>query len=116
VIAAINLSRLLALVPPQPAAGSVPSAQPIDRDLAVIVDEATPIGELLRIARSSAGHQLVELRPYDAYRGAQIGDGRDSYALSLRYQPETASDERSVEKAMNRVSGALRHHLGAEIR
>jgi phenylalanyl-tRNA synthetase beta chain len=94
----------------------VPSAQPIDRDLAIIVNETTPIGELLRIARSSAGTLLVDLRPFDVYRGAQIGEGRVSYALTLRFQPETAGDERSVEKAMNRVSGALRHHLGAEIR
>jgi phenylalanyl-tRNA synthetase beta chain len=116
VIAAINLSRLLALVPAQQGAGSVPSAQPIDRDLAIIVNETTPIGEVLRIARSSAGTLLADLRPFDVYRGAQIGEGRVSYALTLRFQPETAGDERSVEKAMNRVSGALRHHLGAEIR
>jgi phenylalanyl-tRNA synthetase beta subunit len=64
----------------------------------------------------SAGPLLVELAPFDAYRGPQIGDGRVSYALSLRFQPADASGEGAVEKALNRIRGSLRHHLGAEIR
>jgi phenylalanyl-tRNA synthetase beta chain len=114
--AAIALDRLIALVPEQLRARPVPAAQPLDRDLAVVVSEETAIGEVLRIARMSAGPQLVDLRLFDAYRGPQIGPGRISYALSFRFQPEEAGDERSIEKAINKVRGALRHHLGAEIR
>jgi phenylalanyl-tRNA synthetase beta chain len=116
VIAVLNLAQLLGLVPDRLAVTPVSAAQPIDRDLAVVVDEATPLGELLRIARSTAGPTLVDLRPFDVYRGPQLGEGKVSYALALRFQPETASDERGVEKAMNRVRGALKHHLAAEIR
>jgi hypothetical protein len=36
--------------------------------------------------------------------------------VALRFQPETSGDERPVERAMNRVRGSLKHHLGAEIR
>ena len=49
-------------------------------------------------------------------RGPQIGEGKVSYAIALRFQPETAGDDRSVERAMKRIGGALQHHLGAEIR
>jgi phenylalanyl-tRNA synthetase beta chain len=95
---------------------SVPAAQPVDRDLAIVLDEATPVGELLRIARMSAGPMLVELRLFDVYRGDQVGAGRVSYALAFRFQPNEAGDERSVDKALNKVRGSLRHHLRAEIR
>lgn len=115
VIAAIDLPRLLALAGPG-VVRAVPVAQPIDRDLAVVVDGATPLGDLLRIIRTSGGPMLVEVRPFDAYRGPQAGEGRVSYAVGLRFQPLTAGDERGVEKALNRIRGALRHHLGAEIR
>jgi phenylalanyl-tRNA synthetase beta chain len=114
--AALSLDVLLALVPAARRAAPLPTAQPIDRDLALAVDAATPVGEVLRIARMSAGPMLAELNLFDAYRGAQVGAGRVSYALRLRFQPETAGDEKGVEKALNRVRGALRHHLGAEIR
>jgi phenylalanyl-tRNA synthetase beta chain len=116
VMAAINLPQLLGLAGGPLRATAVPAAQPIDRDLAVVLDEATPVGELLRIIRMSAGPMLTEARLFDEYRGEQIGPGKVSYAVSLRFQPTVAADEKGVEKAMNKVLGSVRHHLGAEIR
>lgn len=116
VIAAINLPQLLSLLPEELRIAAVPSAQPIDRDLAVVLDEATPLGELLRITRMTGGAILVDARLFDEYHGPQIGAGKVSYALALRFQPESAGDERSVEKAMKRIRGALQHNLAAEIR
>jgi phenylalanyl-tRNA synthetase beta chain len=114
--ASLSVDRLLALVEDGAAVRAPASAQPVDRDLAVIVEEATPVGELLRIARMSAGPLLDELRLFDVYRGEQVGDGRVSYAIALRFQPAEAGDEAAVDKALNKVRGSLRHHLGAEIR
>ncbi|HYM51886.1 MAG TPA: phenylalanine--tRNA ligase subunit beta [Candidatus Dormibacteraeota bacterium] len=116
VIAAINLPQLFELVRSEVRLSPVPAAQPIDRDLAVVLPDATPLGELLRIVRASAGPMLVSARVFDAYRGAQIGPGSVSYAIALRFQPDTAADEKGVERAMNRVRGSVQHHLSAEIR
>ncbi len=114
--AAIDLGWLLELVPVAQRSHAVPAAQPVDRDLAVVVSDDTPVGEVLRIARMSAGPMLDELHLFDTYRGEQVGAGRVSYAIAFRFQPTEAGDERGVEKAMNRVRGSLRHHLAAEIR
>ena len=114
-IAAINLGQLFALAR-ETRARPVPAAQPIDRDLAVVVDEATPLGDLLRVVRASAGPLLASSRVFDVYRGDQVGPGRVSYAIALRFQPETAGDEKSIERAMNRVRGSVQHHLGAQVR
>ena len=114
--ASLSLDRLLGLVPANRGVRPVPAAQPVDRDLAVVVDEATPAGEVLRVARLTAGPVLDEIRLFDAYRGEQVGEGRVSYALALRFQPEAPGDVTSVEKALDKVRGSLRHHLGAEIR
>ena len=116
VVAAVALDRLLDLAPPTRRAASVPAVQPIDRDLAVAVDEATPVGDVLAAARRAAGPLLTELRLFDVYRGEQIGAGRVSYALALRFQPRAAGEEAAVDKALAKVQGALRHQLGGEIR
>lgn len=115
-VAAMSLGQLFELARDDVTLRPVPAAQPLDRDLAVVVDEGTPQGDLLRIVRASAGPLLVDARIFDAYRGEQVGPGRVSYALALRFQPETAGDERGVERALNRVRGSLQHHLGARIR
>jgi len=114
--ASLSLDRLLGLLPAAATVRSIPAAQPIDRDLAVVVPESMPVGELLRVARMSAGPLLADLHLFDVYRGEQVGPGRVSYALALRFQPDEAGDEKSVDKALNKVRGSLRHHLGAEIR
>ena len=114
--ASLDVGSLLDLVPEGTASRTPPGAQPVDRDLAVVVDEATSIGELLRIARMSAGPLLDELHLFDVYRGDQVGEGRVSYAIAMRFQPTEAGDEKAVDKALNKVRGSLRHHLGAEIR
>jgi phenylalanyl-tRNA synthetase beta chain len=116
VVAVINLPQLLALAPAEVRAASVPAAQPLDRDMAVVLDAGTPVGELLRILRANAGPSFVSSRLFDEYRGPQVGEGKVSHAVALRFQPETAGDERTVERAMKRIRGALEHHLGAQIR
>jgi phenylalanyl-tRNA synthetase beta chain len=93
-----------------------PAAQPVDRDLAVVLDATTPVGELLRLARRNAGPLLADLRLFDIYRGTQVGEGRVSYGLGFRFQPASAAEEKAVDRAMDKIRGALRHHLGAEIR
>jgi phenylalanyl-tRNA synthetase beta chain len=114
--ASLDIDRLLDLAPDEVRSRPIPSAQPVDRDLAVVVDERTPLGEVLRVARMSAGPLLEELRPFDVYRGEQIGAGRVSYALAFRFQPLESGQEAVIDKALNKVRGSLRHHLGAEIR
>jgi phenylalanyl-tRNA synthetase beta chain len=116
VLAAVNLGQLFELVRGEVRVGAVPAAQPIDRDLAVVLPEATPLGELLRIVRANAGPTLVDARVFDVYRGTQIGPGKVSYAIALRFQPDEPADEKGVERAMNRVKGSVQHHLDAEIR
>jgi phenylalanyl-tRNA synthetase beta chain len=114
--AAIDLGRLLALSPDVVRAAPVPSVQPVDRDLAVVVAEDVAVGEVLRIARTSAGPRLDTVRLFDVYRGEQVGPGRVSYALAFRFQPLETGDEADVERALNKVRGSLQHHLAAEIR
>ena len=116
VLAVINLAQLLALAPDQVRAVPIPAAQPLDRDLAVVVEATTPVGEVLRIVRTTAGPMLAGSRLFDEYRGPQVGEDKVSYAIALRFQPEAAGDEKSVERAMGRIRGALQHHLGAQIR
>ena len=116
VIASINLGQLAEQLPAEVRAAALPSAQPVDRDLAVVLDEGKPVGELLRILRANAGPLLVEASLFDTYRGPQVGAGKVSYAIALRFQPEVSGDERGVERAMGRLRGALEHHLAAQLR
>jgi phenylalanyl-tRNA synthetase beta chain len=64
-------------------------------DLAVIVADDVPAGDLVAAAREAAGEELREIRVFDVYRGEQVGAGHKSVAFALSYQApdRTLSDD-----------------------
>jgi phenylalanyl-tRNA synthetase beta chain len=93
------------------------SYPPAREDLAFAVREEVSAGELIDAAREAAGPELRELRPFDVYRGEQVGQGRKSIAFRVVFQ----SAERTLSDAdaaglRQRIVQALADRFGAELR
>jgi phenylalanyl-tRNA synthetase beta chain len=88
---------------------------PLDRDLAVVVPLAVRAGDLVAAIREDP--LVVDARPFDEYRGAQVGEGRKSVALRIVLQSRegTLTDEQA-DAAMSGVVALLRERFGAEPR
>jgi len=89
------------------------------RDLAVVVEEATPYGDVEREIRAAAGMEkdLESIALLDLYRGQQAGAGKKSFAVRLTFRSASATlGEADVERLVKRVTGRLQHALGATIR
>ena len=67
--------------------------------------------------REAAGPLLRDVRVFDVYRGAQVGEGRKSLALALTFQAadRTLTDE-DVAPVRDKVVTALTETLGGELR
>ena len=59
---------------------------PLRLDLAFVVDESVPAGELIAAARAAAGEELREVRFLSDYRGDQIPAGKKSVAFAVAFQ------------------------------
>jgi phenylalanyl-tRNA synthetase beta chain len=87
------------------------------RDLAVVVDEATPYGDMEREIGAAAGKDLESVALLDVYRGQQAGAGKKSFAVRLTFRSDSGTlGEADVERLVKRVAGRLQHTLGATIR
>jgi phenylalanyl-tRNA synthetase beta chain len=87
------------------------------RDLAVVVDETTPYGDVDREIRAAAGTELESIALLDLYRGQQTGAGMKSFAVRLVFRSATRTlGEADVERLVKRVTGRLQHAAGASIR
>jgi phenylalanyl-tRNA synthetase beta chain len=87
------------------------------RDLAVVVDEATPYGDVEREILAAAGKDLESIALLDLYRGQQTGAGKKSFAVRLTFRSAAATlGEADVERLVKRVTGRLQHAVGATIR
>jgi phenylalanyl-tRNA synthetase beta chain len=67
-----------------------------------------PYSDLERLVRGSAGERLEAQEPFDVYQGAQVGAGRRSVALRMRFRhPERALTDDEVDRDMANVMAAL---------
>jgi len=87
------------------------------RDLAIVLDEATPYAAVEDAIRAT-GKALVEsVALRDLYRGQQVGAGRKSFAVRLVLRsPDGTLTDADVDRAVKRIEGRLLHQLGATIR
>jgi phenylalanyl-tRNA synthetase beta chain len=89
---------------------------PLRQDLAVTVPEAVPFAEVLEAVRHAGGETLEGVELFDVYTGEQVGAGRRSLALALRFRAgdRTLADQ-DVEPLRERIVHALAE-LGGELR
>ena len=90
---------------------------PLRQDLAFVVDEAVPAGELLAAAREAAGAELREVRFLSDYRGDQIPAGKKSVAFAVAFQsPERTLSDEDATRLRGAIVEALAARFGAELR
>ena len=83
----------------------------VRQDLAFIVDESVPAGELVAAGREAAGPELRAFEVFDVYRGAQVGAGKKSVAFRAAFQSaeRTLSDEEARRRGTSvYVPGGVR--------
>jgi phenylalanyl-tRNA synthetase beta chain len=89
----------------------------VHQDLAFVVDEDVPAGDLVDAARAAAGPELREMRVFDVYRGPQAGEGKKSVAFAVSFQsPERTRSDEDAAEVRQRIGSALAERFGAELR
>jgi phenylalanyl-tRNA synthetase beta chain len=113
----LDLATLFASVPDVIHYEDVITYPPVRQDLAFVVGEDVQAGDLIAAAREAAGAELREMRPFDVYRGDQIGPGKKSIAFAVSFQSRegTLTDEDAAE-LRNRIVAGLEASFGAHLR
>ena len=95
----------------------LPRFPAVERDLAVVLDEAIPAGQAEAAIRSAAPDLVERVDLFDVYRGDQVEAGKRSLAFSLRLRSaertlEDGDADRILDDALERLRGAF----GARLR
>jgi phenylalanyl-tRNA synthetase beta chain len=87
------------------------------QDIALIVGEDVAAQDVVDAVRDGAGELLEDVRLFDVYTGPQIGEGRKSLALALRFRASdrtltedeaSAARDTAVQAAADRVGAQQR--------
>ena len=99
---------------PAPAVSPFPA---VFQDVALIVDEAVAAQSVVDAVRDGAGELLEDVRLFDVYTGPQIGDGRKSLALALRFRAaDRTLTEDEASAARDAAVATAAERVGAEQR
>jgi len=102
----------------EPVRGPALPAYPLaTQDVALVVPEEVPAADVVAALRAGAGELLEDVRLFDVYTGAQLGEGRKSLAYTLRLRaPDrtltaaeaTAARDAAVAEAARTTGAVLR--------
>jgi len=101
-----------------PVRGPALPAYPLaTQDVALVVAQDVPAADVVAALRDGAGELLEDVRLFDVYTGAQLGDGRKSLACTLRLRAAdrtltaaeaSAARDAAVAEAARRTGAVLR--------
>ena len=94
----------------------LPTLMPLTRDFAFVVEDAKPVGDLVRAAASADKTLIADVRVFDVYRGTGVEPGFKSVALEVVLQPRTATLTDAEIEALSSKIIAAAEKLGARLR
>lgn len=114
-IAEINVDMLNSLADYSYTFVPIAKYPPMERDIAVVVDEKVAAGDLLACVRRGGGSLLVDASVFDIYRNKEaLGADKKSVAINLVFRlNERTLTEEEVNAKMNRILTKLTSEFNA---
>ncbi len=117
VLAEVDYDPFTANFPPKRTVGYLPRFPGIERDLSIVVDEAVTWRQVEKCVADAAPKMLEDLQFLTIFRGKQIGKGKKSLSLRMRFRnPDATLRHDEVDPQVNAVVEKLKQGVAAELR
>ncbi len=94
----------------------IPRTQPVERDLALLVDKSMRFADIEAAIRGAERKLLRDVRLFDVYDGKNLPAGKKSYAVSMQLQDdEKTLNDKQIDAVMAKIIKAVKA-VGAELR
>jgi phenylalanyl-tRNA synthetase beta chain len=89
----------------------------VRRDLALLIDKNVQFSTIKALAFKAERQILRSVTIFDVYQGANLPEGKKSYAVSFTLQDEEKTlNDKQIEKTMSRLINVYEREVGAQIR
>ena len=110
----LDLGHVAALAPQDTTFRDLTSFPALRQDIAVVVGEDVPAGQVVAVVREAGGLLLEAVRVFDRY---PLGEERVSLALHLEFRaPDRTLTDEDVAPVREAIVAALRDKVGGELR
>ena len=95
----------------------VPRFPPVRRDLAFVVAEDAPAGEIQTALEEAGGDLLAAVVLFDVFRGGSLPEGTKSLAFAVDFRaPDRTLTSEEAQPAVDRIVARLAEEFSAELR
>lgn len=116
-VALLDFDALVRHLTLRPQYQPIPKYPPVDRDLAILADNAITAAKVNSVIKNAAGDLLERLDVFDLYTGPPVPEGQKSLALSLRFRdPLRTLNDGMVDELIENIVTALEQECGAKLR
>jgi phenylalanyl-tRNA synthetase beta chain len=115
-VAALELDPDLCQPDPEPRFEPFVNIPAVARDLAVLVEERIPVGDMLRLVQDSPSLLLAEVRVFDVYTGSPVPEGQKSVAFGFTFQGEKTLTDEEADAEVGRILSMLEDAFDARVR
>ena len=116
-IAELDMNLLAELRTPMGAVKPMPRYPAMTRDLSLVMAESTLVGPLMADMAKAAGSILEDVKMFDVYRSAQLGENMKSVAFSFVFRgADRTLTDAEIAKAMEKVLKTASDNHNAVIR
>ena len=115
-VAVLELDSVFCNPEPEPRFEPFVNVPAVARDLAVLVDERVPVGDMLRLVQDSPSPLLTGVHVFDVYTGSPVPLGRKSVAFGFTFQGEKTLTDEEVDAEVGLIFGKLEEEFDARVR
>ncbi|TDL81615.1 phenylalanine--tRNA ligase subunit beta [Palleronia sediminis] len=91
--------------------------QPVERDFAFVLDARTEAQTVVAAAQGADKALVADVRVFDRFEGASLGEGKISLAIAVRLQPQTATlTEPEIEAVSAKIVTKVEAATGGTLR
>jgi phenylalanyl-tRNA synthetase beta chain len=89
----------------------------VRRDLALLLDQNITFAQVKALAFATERKLIKSINLFDVYQGANLGEGKKSYAVSFTLQDSNKTlTDKQIDKTMQSLMNAYAKEIGAQIR
>ncbi|RDI50243.1 phenylalanine--tRNA ligase subunit beta [Flavobacterium glaciei] len=112
-----NWALILKLISTKIKYTEIPKYPEVRRDLALLIDQNVSYDNIYKIARQTEKALLKDINLFDVYEGANLPEGKKSYALSFTIQDNSKTlTDTQIDKIMSKLQNNFETELGASLR
>lgn len=89
----------------------------VSRDLALLIDKNIDFAQIEQIAKKTERKLLKQVTLFDVYEGANLPEGKKSYAVNFMLQDEGKTlNDKQIDAVMKKIQHNIEKELGATLR